>query len=81
MKPILEAYVCPAWLCEFCYARSYNSTLPGSWDLVWGSAVCPDCAPRVAEDGGYAVVKGGAYAEVPDPRPWQTDVTFRLTRD
>lgn len=23
---------------------------------------------RVAQDGGYRVVKGGAYAEVPDPR-------------
>lgn len=65
----------PQWLCEFCYMRAYTDRLPLSWEWVWQSAVCPDCATRVQGDGGYAVVKGGAYAEVPDPRPWPSDAS------
>ena len=59
----------PRWICEFCYTRAYVDHLPESWQLVFQSAVCIDCAKRVANDGGFSVVKGGAYAEVPDPRP------------
>lgn len=60
----------PKWICEFCYERAYTSTLPASWDLIWQSAVCHDCRTRVEQDGGYSIVVGGAYAEVPDPRPF-----------
>lgn len=56
------------WICEFCYARLYVVMLPKSWEFVWQSAVCPECHARAQQDGGYSVVKGGAYAEVSDPR-------------
>jgi len=57
------------WLCEFCYKQSNRKNLPETWNLVWQSAVCPDCQKRVARDGGYGVVKGGAYANgKKDPR-------------
>lgn len=63
----------PKWICEFCYTRVYLDRLPDSWEFMWQSAVCPDCHKRVLADGGYSVVKGGAYAfEVPDPRPWES---------
>ena len=53
--------------CEFCY-KQVDGKLPSDWDLVWQSCVCPDCKKRVKEDGGYNVVKGGAYSSGPDPR-------------
>ena len=57
------------WVCEFCFKQSNHFMLPAGWDLVWQSAVCPDCQNRVANDGGYFVVKGGAYAGTRrDPR-------------
>lgn len=57
------------WVCEFCHRQSNRMELPPGWDLVLQSAVCPDCQRKVARDGGYAVVKGGAYADGrPDPR-------------
>ena len=57
------------WVCEFCYREYYGNPLPDSWDFVWQSAVCPECRQLVPLDGGYAVVKGGAYAgNKPDPR-------------
>ena len=56
------------WICEFCYKTSDESKLPKGWDFVWQSAVCPECQQKVATDGGYAVVKGGTYATIPDPR-------------
>jgi len=55
------------WICEFCH-RAVKGNLPEDWDLVWQSAVCPECQKRVAKDGGYDVVVGGAYAMAPDPR-------------
>ena len=58
-----------SWICEFCFRKAYTNVLPRGWDLVWQSAVCPKCVERVKEDGGYAVVKGGAYANGKrDPR-------------
>lgn len=57
------------WVCEFCFRKSNHRMLPEGWDLVWQCAVCPDCQRRVAKDGGYTVVNGGAYANgKPDPR-------------
>jgi len=56
------------WICEFCFKKSYQRFLPDGWEWVWQSAVCPSCRKRVEKDGGYNVVKGGAYAKVPDPR-------------
>ena len=57
------------WICEFCFRTSNESQLPASWDWVWQSAVCPQCQRLVALEGGYGVVKGGAYAYgKPDPR-------------
>ena len=57
------------WICEFCFLQNTDAILPEGWDLVWQSPVCPSCRERVANDGGYAVVKGGAYAGgKPDPR-------------
>lgn len=57
-------------ICEFCYRQHHETEWPAGWDLVWQSAVCPECQRRVAADGGYGVVKGGSYATTPDPRPW-----------
>lgn len=58
------------WTCEFCYRTEDRDDLPAGWDLVWQSCVCPECIARVGRDGGYSVVKGGAYADGrPDPRP------------
>lgn len=56
------------FICEFCFTPAPPGDLPGEWDLALQSAVCPECIRRVAKDGGYAVVKGGAYATTPDPR-------------
>ena len=57
------------WVCEFCFKQSNDNILPIGWDIVWQVAVCPDCQKRVAKDGGYLMVKGGAYAgDIPDPR-------------
>jgi hypothetical protein len=57
------------WVCEFCFRKSFKSLLPRNWDLVWQCAVCPRCQLRVAQHGGYTVVKGGAFADgKPDPR-------------
>lgn len=57
------------WCCEFCYIVVLEGNLPKDWDLVWQSAVCPNCQNRVEADGGYAVVKGGAYSDGrTDPR-------------
>jgi hypothetical protein len=56
------------WICEFCYTLAFGDSPPASWDTVWQSSVCGDCRERVAADGGYAVVKCGAYAKGPDPR-------------
>lgn len=59
----------PIWVCEFCFDVSYMPILPAHWDLVWQCAVCTRCQKRVQQDGGYGVVKGGAYAEgKADPR-------------
>ncbi|HUW34212.1 MAG TPA: hypothetical protein VM223_21605 [Planctomycetota bacterium] len=55
-------------ICEFCFRAFYGQELPKEWDFVWQSAVCPDCRERVQREGGYGVVKGGAYATIPDPR-------------
>ncbi len=57
-----------SWICEFCYQLVLRGPLPPGWDLVYQSAVCPECWARVQQDGGIAVVKGGAYAQGPDPR-------------
>lgn len=70
----LGRYFRQPWLCEFCYKTVYNNILPADWDLVWQSAVCPDCRERVAEDGGYWEVPCGAYADKPDPRPWKPPI-------
>lgn len=56
------------WICEFCYKTINSQFLPDDWDLVWQSAVCPECQEKVKCDGGYTLVKLGAYAKVPDPR-------------
>ncbi len=61
------------WICEFCYTQRYTDILPRAWDLVWQSAVCPVCRCRVAKNGGYYVVKGGAYALGKDPRTTEGD--------
>lgn len=55
-------------ICEFCYRPAPEDTEKAGWDLVWQSFVCPGCQLLVARDGGYAVVKCGAYAGIPDPR-------------
>ena len=61
--------VVDGWICEFCYLVAEQDDLPAGWDFVWQSAVCPDCRKLVALDGGYAIVKCGAYADGrPDPR-------------
>jgi len=68
---LTAALQCP-WVCEFCFRTSTaGKSLPADWVLVWQSAVCPECQKRVAQDGGYGVVKGMAYATGPDPRPWR----------
>lgn len=57
------------WVCEFCHETTPGDVLPPEWDWVFQSAVCPSCRVKVQADGGYHVVKGGAYAEGrPDPR-------------
>lgn len=57
------------WVCEFCFRVIHNKDLPATWDLIWQSAVCPKCQSKVAADGGYNIVKGGAYAgKRTDPR-------------
>jgi hypothetical protein len=57
------------WVCEFCFRTVVTNVLPDSWKLVWQSAVCPKCQPKVERDGGYEVVCGGAYAgQRKDPR-------------
>lgn len=55
-------------ICEFCYKRAPKDTLNAGWDIVFQSFVCPECQLRVKNDGGYAIVKCGAYATRPDPR-------------
>lgn len=57
------------WVCEFCFKISKRNRLPAKWDFILQSAVCPQCQRRVQSDGGYGVVKGGAYANGKrDPR-------------
>lgn len=68
----LSRWLSQPWLCEFCYRTHYGDQLPETWDWVWQSAVCPECKERTARDGGYGVVRGGAYATQPDPRPWRS---------
>jgi len=63
----------PDWICEFCY-RPVDGDLPPSWELVLGCGVCPDCHAKVFRDGGFHVVKGGAYAFARDPRPFAVRV-------
>lgn len=53
----------PAWVCEFCFACLMDGDLPKDWDLVFLSAVCPSCQKKVKRDGGYGIVKGGAYSD------------------
>lgn len=48
--------------CGFCYRPHIGTNLPPTWDIVWQTPVCPACQKRVAEDGGYEVVKLGTYA-------------------
>jgi hypothetical protein len=61
------------WVCEFCFALLWADRLPANWQFIWQSAICPECWPKVQRDGGIAVVKGGAYATTPDPRPFPRD--------
>lgn len=56
------------WICEFCFAMSAAEVLPATWARVLQCSVCPYCRERVAADGGYEIVKAGAYAEGQDPR-------------
>jgi hypothetical protein len=57
------------WVCEFCFRTTNEDPLPLGWDWVWQSAVCPKCKVKVAEHGGYNVVRGGAFAgKRVDPR-------------
>ncbi|HEY3315211.1 MAG TPA: DUF5131 family protein, partial [Bacillota bacterium] len=77
VEPMLSAidptrYFRQPWLCEFCYKTHYGPRLPADWDLVWQSAVCPECQEKVKRDGGYGKVFCGAYATTPDPRPWKS---------
>ena len=58
----------PSWICEFCYRPYYGDNLQDNWDIVWQSAVCPECQERVMNDGGYMKVVGGAYSFGADPR-------------
>lgn len=67
-------YLSLGWICEFCFKRIYVNFLPTDWDLVWQSAVCPECQEKVRNDGGYGIVKGGAYATSKDPRPWKSPI-------
>src|SRR3990167_2310585 len=63
------------WVCEFCFNTIYGNELPTTWDLVWQTVVCPKCQRLVALDGGYAMVKVGAYADgKPDPRSSKMNV-------
>jgi protein gp37 len=70
----LHRYLHQPWLCEYCYTTAYDNVLPEGWGLAWGSAICPDCGPKVQRDGGISVVKGGLYATGPDPRPWKSPI-------
>lgn len=70
----LRRYFRQPWFCEFCYKTDYSNMLPSKWDLVWQSAVCPECQERVAKNGGYGVVPCGAYATKPEPRPWKSPI-------
>ena len=65
--PTTETLPDTMWLCAFCYLPCFGS-LPKDWDLVWGHAVCPACQKRVAADGGYGRVRGGAYSHGAAPR-------------
>ncbi len=49
------------WQCAFCHEIYYGNPLSEKWDRVWQHNVCPECQIRVEKDGGYAVVKCGAY--------------------
>jgi protein gp37 len=66
---------CPI-ICEFCHKIAYGMQMPPGWDLVLQSYVCPSCIVRVQQGGGYNVVKCGAYATAPDPRPWGKKVDW-----
>lgn len=60
--------------CEFYYRQIPEDQTRGEyWELISQSWVCETCQYLVAEDGGYAVVKGGAYADGPDPREAKRD--------
>lgn len=61
-----------SWICELCF-KPANGDLPDSWDLVWQSAVCPDCQVKVASHGGYGKVVGGEFAYAKDPRESAVD--------
>lgn len=67
------------WICFFCFTYAQYRNLPDDWDLVWQSAVCPECQKRVQADGGYAVVVGGAYSDgKPDPRGNEAKAEYML---
>lgn len=48
------------FICGYC-GLVVEGDLPSDWDLVLQTPVCPDCQFRVSGDGGYTVVKLGAY--------------------
>ena len=60
------------WLCEICYRALPNMTLPADWELVFQSAICPDCQKH-AKDNNIALCNliCGSRAQGPDPRAKQ----------
>jgi hypothetical protein len=55
------------WICEYCYKPAVGN-LPATWELIFQSAVCPDCLRQLDGLGGVHVVKCGQLAFMPDPR-------------
>ena len=56
------------WICELCYKPAVGD-LPSDWELIWGSAICPDCIFK-NQDSGLSIsdTKCGCYSYMPDPR-------------
>jgi hypothetical protein len=56
------------WICELCY-KPVVGNLPNDWELVWGSAMCPDCMNKVKLSGKSIMdTKCGCFSYMPDSR-------------
>lgn len=78
----------PDFTCGYCY-KEVEGDLPSDWDLVLQTPVCPDCQYQVSWNGGYSVVKLGAFANKqtnasipqPPPAPGKTVVLDQVLKD